>query len=193
VKMKRRRVLLLGALIIIPLGILMVVVFAPVVGVARSFKTVVDRAHRGRDRLFFETDYEELLAACRDLLRRTAAGELEGKQYFVHLGNRDPETLSFPRVILDLEPSFIIIDTVNHGLVWIALMPGPDSFGVVAALEGWEGKGEVRLVDGLWYFDGDYSEESPEYREGINAKIEEGRRLRAARASATTPVPKQGR
>jgi hypothetical protein len=154
---------------------------------------MVWRAEHGRDHLFCETNYEELLAACRDLSKRAAAGELKGKQYFVHLGNRDPETLSFPQVILDLEPSFVIIDTTNRGMVWIALMPGPDSFGVVAFPEGSEEDGEVKLIDGLWYFDGDYSEESPQYRESINAKIEKGRQLRASRAAAQPQTPEQKR
>jgi len=183
-KAKRRRRLWIVALVLIPLGALTALVVVPIVGAVLDLNTIADRAHRGRDHLFVETDYEELLAACRDLSRRVASGELTSKQYHVHLGQRDPETLSFPQVILDLEPSVIVMDILNHGEVWIELLPGPDAFGVVAFPEGREGEGDVKLIDGLWYFDGDYSDESPQYRDNINTMIERGRRQRESRSGS---------
>jgi hypothetical protein len=178
-KMKlNRRQLVLGAVALVLTG-LGALVIVPVVQIVVFTKGLAPRAKRGRERLFLETDYEELLAACRELLAQMPSDTQEGRLYHVHLGKRDPETLTFPKVILDLEPSLIRVNTVNYGEVIIELFPGPDWFGVIATSEGHERRGDVRLTDGLWYFDTAYSDSYPEYVKRIDAMIEEGRRRKA--------------
>ncbi len=154
-------------------------------GVFVFTKKWLRKAERGRARLFLETDYEELLAACRELLNRLPA-EGGGRHYKVHLGKRDPATLTFPRVILDLEPALVHILPVDHEVL-IELFPGPEWFGLIASAEGHEGHGNVKLIDGLWYCDTRYRNEYPEYVKQINAMIEEGRRIKEKRESAQTP------
>ena len=148
------------------------------------------QAAQGRKHLFFETDYQELLAACRTLSKRTVTDGSESRSYFkVYLGKRDPETLSFPPVILDLKPARIFPDLRGGGEVYIELMPGPDSFGVMAFPEGSEGKGNVKLIEGLWYFDTDYHDGQPEYMARIDDMLKKGRQLRAGRAGAPARAP----
>ena len=48
------------------------------------------QAERARNHLFFETDYQELLAACRELLRQMPSDE-GSRQYRIHLGNATPK------------------------------------------------------------------------------------------------------
>ena len=149
------------------------------------------QAARGRHHLFFETDYQELLAACRDLSQRTAAGELRSGQYNVYCGKRDPETLSFQQVILDLKPAHVFTNWHGDGEVITELMPGPEWLGVTAFPEGSEGHGAVKLIEGLWYFDPGYQHNRPKYVARINDMIEKGRQSRARRAAAQPPVTQQ--
>lgn len=186
--MKAKRRLWIVALVLIPLGALTALVMVPLVRAALDLKAIADRAHRGRDQLFFETNYEELLAACRTLSGRTVTDESGSRGSFnVHLGKRDPATLSFPKAILDLEPARIFTDWHGRGQVVIELFPGPEWFGVSAFPEGSEEGGDVKLVNGLWYFDSAYNDQNPEYVKKINAMIEEGRKRKAQRRSVSTP------
>ncbi len=113
-------------------------------------------------------------------------------QYRVHLGKRDPETLTFPQVILDLEPAFVNVTRSNGGEVLIELFPGPEWFGVIACAEGsWssEARAHVKPIEGLWCFDNRYSQENPDYVKRIDAMVEEGRRRKETRQPAPTPQP----
>jgi hypothetical protein len=166
------------------------VVAAPFIAMIVYFGKIVRRGKRGRERLFFETDYEELLAACRELSRRVASGELKKAQYCVYLGDRDPETLSFPQVILDLEPALIRVYAEDYGRVEIELCPGPDWFGVVAFPEGHEEWGDIKLIDGLWYSDAGYRA-YPDYMKKVDALVEKGRQLRARRETREIRMPQQ--
>jgi hypothetical protein len=189
-KMTRRRVVV-DILVLVGIG-LIAAVATPFVMVLAYFRNMGRRARRGREHLFFETDYQELLAACRELSRQQASGTLKKALYHVHLGQRDPETLSFPQVILDLEPALIRLDTGGLGEVCIIeLFPGPDWYGVLAFPEGSPGRGEVKLIDGLWYSDPDYRDAYPDYMEEIDAMIEKGRQLRANRQTPPVPLPRQ--
>ena len=152
VRLSRRRVIVgvvaLVFLVFAARAVIPSVLFLLGVGVfARKWTR---QAAQGRSHLFFETDYQELLAACRTLSGRTVTDELlQSRPYFnVYFGNRDPETLSFPQVILDLKPSRVFTNLRGGGEVCIELMPGPDWFGVIAFPEGSEGHGNVKLIEG---------------------------------------------
>ena len=195
VRLSRRRVIVgvvaLVFLVFAARAVIPSVLFLLGVGVfARKWTR---QAAQGRSHLFFETDYQELLAACRTLSGRTVTDELlQSRPYFnVYFGNRDPETLSFPQVILDLKPSRVFTNLRGGGEVCIELMPGPDWFGVIAFPEGSEGHGNVKLIEGLWYFDTEYHDDRPKYMAWINDMVETGRQLRASRAVAQPQVTQQ--
>jgi hypothetical protein len=172
-------VLLLAAWIVMPSVLFLV-------GVVVFTRKWLRRAERARNHLFLETDYQELLAACRSLSKRAEADESRSGQYCVYLGKRDPETLSFPQVILDLKPAQVFTNWHGDGEVVIELFPGPEWVGVTAFPEGSQGYGSVKLIEGLWYFDPRYRSDSPEYVKKINAMIEEGRRRKETYPAAPT-------
>jgi hypothetical protein len=186
-KMSRRRIV--WAAIAVVLTLVGVFVITPIVRIVRFMaflRTLARTAERGRDHLFFETDYGELLAACRELSRRVASGELDAGGCFFYSGKHDLQALSIPQAIRDIEPAIIWFDTYCKGDVCIEVRPGPDWYGVVAYPEGQEGSGDIKLIDGLWYCDADYREPYLEYMKWIDAKVEEGRRAREKRESAHT-------
>lgn len=189
-KMSRRR--LVWAAIAAVLAVAGVFVITPIVRFMAFLRTLARTAKRGRDHLFFETDYEELLAACRELSRRVASGELDAGGCFFYSGKHDPQALSIPQAIRDIEPAIIWFDTASKGDVTIELAPGPDWFGVVAFPEGQEGSGDIKLIDGLWYCDAEYREPYLEYMKWIDARFEQGRRAREKRESDhTQPAAEQ--
>ncbi len=195
VRLNRRRVVWgVVALIVVVLAALFVVPDALFLVVYLLFwGRELRRAQQGRKHLFFETNYEELLAACRALSRRTVTEGSESRSYFIVTGEkRDPEAQSFPQVILDLKPSRVFTNYRGGGEVYVELMPGPEWFGVIAFPEGREGRENVRLIEGLWYDDSEYRADYPDYRASIDNLVAGGRHWRARRAPvpAQTPQPK---
>ena len=117
------------------------------------------QANRMRVRLLSETDHQVLLEACREVMKR---GELEpGRRYWVRGPHRSPEVSRFPRVIIDLEPSYVRINDL-FGYLGIVMHRGMANFGVNAYPENFQkpfpnySYGNKELVEGLWYFDDGY-------------------------------------
>jgi len=77
-KASRKWFLVIVLAVGLPLGAAFTVkVAVPVWRLAQFYRDAGDRAIRGRQHLFYDADYEELLAACRELPRRVAEGDLE--------------------------------------------------------------------------------------------------------------------
>ena len=190
-----RRRMIAGVVAVVVLVLAAWAVFPSVrflVGVVVFTRKWSQQAARGRNHLFFETDYQELLAACRTLSRRRVTEGSQSRLSFnVYFGKRDPETLSFPQVILDLEPAQVLTDLHGGGEVYIVLFPGPEWVGVTAFPEGNEGHGAVKLIDGLWYFDAGYQASRPKYVARINEMVEKGRQLRASQQGSRPQAPRQ--
>jgi len=121
------------------------------------------RADSGRRRhLLLETDYGALLEACRELMTRVDTGTLESGNYVVRPVadvEVDVEVVSFPKVILDLEPVSVAI--WKGAPIQVVLGGGFHCFGVTASLTGTSPDskgGDIELIPGLWYFDTEYDE-----------------------------------
>lgn len=130
----------------------------------------VGKGKQRQIRLLCETDFQVLLEACRQLSSRVATGDLKPQQYNVRIKPHS-EISRFPQPILDLEPTYVIIDI--RGSVTIELHGGFLHYGVMAYPEDFEKPpgaeyGDMKLIDGLWYYDEDYKR-SPK----IQKKIEE--------------------
>lgn len=128
----------------------------------------VRKGKQRQKRLLCETDFQELLDACRRLSDRVAAGDLKPQQYNVRV-KPHPESSRFPKAILDLKPTYIIINT--HGEVMIELHGGFLHYGVTAYPEDYKKPagveyGDKMLIDGLWYYDEAYKGD-PEYQKMI--------------------------
>jgi hypothetical protein len=131
---------------------------------------------RGRDlrvKLLYRTDHKALLGACRELSGCMRMGKLKARMY--HFGpNPDPQTAQFPQPILDLMPAYVTVET--DGRVVVAMMGGLDHFGVYAYPEDYKKPpfddfrfGDMKLIEGLWYYDDGYDARPEDWQERIDA------------------------
>jgi hypothetical protein len=131
----------------------------------------------GRRRLLCETNYGELLAACRQLLGQVDSGKVKPGTYDFG-SSPDRKVLQFPQAIVDLRPKYVYIEA---GRVMIEMMGGLDHFGVLGYLEDYRAPvsdykyGDKELIPGLWYYDDGY-DENRRYSKEIDDLIEKCKR-----------------
>lgn len=169
-EMRPPRVLVVSAIVlVVAAGIVLSAWF-----VAKPILLPAVKAREAQVHLLCETDRHELLGACRELSTRFLKGDLAAGQYIVR-SQPSPEVSTFPRIIIDLDPTDVYLDA--SGIVTIELFGFP-SYGVIALPEGYRQSphyqpGPVQLIPGLWYYDEDY-DRNPEYKRRIDALIEKG-------------------
>jgi len=128
--------------------------------------------HR-QERLLCETDFQALLEAGREISGMHSIGDLKKSRYMVRI-IPDPETSKFPQVILDLEPTYI--DIQSDGKVEVELLGGFVHYGVRAYPEDYKkpfsgfSYGDRELIPGLWYYDDGYVK-NPKYPKKIEALL----------------------
>jgi len=115
------------------------------------------RTHRMRVRLLCRTDHQALLEGGRELLRQASQGQLEYRGYAVRGFRRAPEVSRFPRAILKLAPSAVVVH--SDGFLQMEMHGGMDYFGVLVYPADFNevhpdlNYGDCRIMDGLWYYD----------------------------------------
>jgi hypothetical protein len=142
------------------------------------FPKVVE-SQRARERALCRIDHRALRLAGRELLRRAAAGELKPDVYYrIRSKPRSPESLQFPKVLLELAPESIYIE--EEGYLRIEMCGGGgDNCEILVYPEGFVEPypafkfGHRKLLDGLWYCDNEYDFD-PEYGKTIDAMIKRG-------------------
>ena len=155
VKLRKRKIMDVAVVLIIAFIVLNVSWFLNPIGyIRRDIRKVKQRQMR----LLCETDFQILLEGCRQLSDRVAAGDLKPQQYNVRI-KPHPESSRFPQPILELEPTYVIINA--YGTVMIELHGGFLHYGVTAYPEDYKKfsgseYGDIKLIDGLWYFNEDY-------------------------------------
>lgn len=127
---------------------------------AQFYALLLETAHETvaaksrRKALLCQTNHEVLLEACRTVLR-----ELPPGRYDIRI-DRHPATREFPKIILGLKPTYVVI--ASEGSLRIEIFGGMSHAGVLAypkdfvpPYEGF-GFGDKELIDGLWYYDDGY-------------------------------------
>lgn len=151
-----------------------------VLGSLKSCRYIITDVKKGKQRqvrLLCETDHKALLEACRELSRRVITGDMKPRQYNVRL-DPHPEASRFPQPILDLEPTYVIIE--SNGCIIVELYGLFNHFGLYAYPEDFKEPfsnfeyGNKKLIDGLWYYDDGYRE-AQNYDKKIEALIQKGK------------------
>jgi len=135
-------------------------------------------AERMRVDLLCKTDHQALLKACRELLRKVEAVELNTGFYTVRgsiFSPCSPEASQFPQVILDIKPRDVFIR--RDGYVTLEMHGGMDHFGVQAYPDDFKEPfkgfkyGDREIIPGLWYYDENYVYD-PDYDKRIEALLQ---------------------
>lgn len=163
-------------------------VFVFLVALIPTILIVRDRSYERarRVQLLYKTDHQVLLDACRELLQRADRGELKlGTMYSIRTVY-DPKVLTFPRIVLDLQPTFVFLQ--DGGSVTLEMLGGFVHCGVHAYPETVKESahpgfdfGDKKLLDGLWYYDDGYDTRGKAYDRYIES-------LRPRRQRHTTPA-----
>lgn len=144
-----------------------------VFSVISSIWTLSRRDRQRRTDLLYRVDHRALFSACMELSERVASGDLKPRMYYPSDPMHSAEISRFPQAILDLNPTYVMIDSA--GAVMVALTGGVDRFGVTAYPENYGGPpvsgsyGDKKLLDGLWYYDDGYREDARGYEKRIEA------------------------
>jgi len=176
--MKLRIVLLSRILIALGLtlitGLSLYKLYSPELGVAEF--VLREKIKRTRMRLLCKMDHHVLLEACRDLSKQMAAGKLSPGDYSIRHRQRPPEISGFPKCILDVEASDVVLHKDGHVTLEINFSR-LGRFGVEAYPDDYEKPftdfryGDRELIPGLWYYDEGYVN-NPNYDNMIKALIQ---------------------
>jgi len=176
-KISRKRIIIIGVIIAFALSFLLPMRFSPWARLTYFFMHY--RTNQNQERLLCETNYEELLEACRVLMKDDEFMK-PGMRYPVRGAKRHPRTSKFPQIILDLNPSVVCIGNAPE-YIRLEMAGGITHFGVRAYPENFTKPfpnfeyGDKELIPGLWYYD-DGNLENPEYNERIEALIRKKRK-----------------
>jgi len=141
-----------------------------VLTMVQKFLLQMKDVRQRRIHLLCETDYQALLDACIELSKKVDKGELTAGKWYIIRRNPDAEMYGFPKVILDLAPSYIIIK--SDGNVIMEMLGGFNHFGISVSPNVSEKPvfGDRELIPGLWYYDDNYNED-PKYDQKIDRLI----------------------
>jgi len=164
----RKRIVIAGVVVAFVLSFILPIEFSPW---GRLMLFVIIRQEKAMQvRLLCKTNYQELLEACRELMRDDELMK-PGMTYPVRGAKRRPEISRLPQPILDLEPSCVNIgDTVEY--IGLEMAGGTNHFGVRAYPENFQKPfanfkyGDKELIPGLWYYDDGYHH-NPRYGKKI--------------------------
>lgn len=143
-----------------------------VFSVISDIRTLSRRDRERRTDMLYRVDHRLLFSACMELSERVVGGDLKPRMYYPSDPVHGAEVSRFPQAILDLKPTYVMIDI--GGVVMVALTGGIDRFGVIAYPPDYGGPpvsgsyGDKKLLDGSWYHDAGYDED-PQYERKIEA------------------------
>ena len=168
--------LVVGWLVLIALTILFF--YKPV----RFFGSIIKESVKDRQRLvrlLSDTDHQALLEACREISKEVSAGNVTAPNRYIVRYKPDPEISRFPQIVLDIEP--LCIDIHSDGSVSLEMTGAFHHSGVTAYPENYEKPsehfryGDIKLIDGLWYYDDGYHLNPEKYDKRIESLLEKGK------------------
>ena len=126
--------------------------------------------------LLCKADLNAIVLASRELLAKASAGEVMAGPHEFRREPHSPEIAEFPQIIRELNPTRVVIEP--DGYLTIQFGGGFDHFGLKVYSKDFKAPfaefnyGSRKIIDGLWYYDDNYRDESPRYKRKIDRWIE---------------------
>jgi len=122
-----------------------------------------------KQRLLYQTDQHELLKACRQIIKNYNDGVFSTAK--INIGDEQfaKDMKHIPEIILNLEPVYVWL---SKNRVMVALIGGMDHAGVTAYMNNEEavaGDDDMKLIDGLLYYDDGLREADDDYKEYLRS------------------------
>ena len=151
--MKRRHKIILWSIIATPIVCVLLYFLVSFTAVIIYTEYELRSAEKRKSILLYETDYKVLWQACMQVMKEAKEGKWEYRQYNIRIAS-DPGIDKLPQQILDINPTYILID---HRLITLEMMGGMSHFGVVAYPRDYLdelGRDEYeKFAGGLWWYD----------------------------------------
>jgi hypothetical protein len=143
-----------------------------------------------KQRLLYKTDHNELLKACREIMVKYKNGGFSAGKIDLVEERFSKDIKNIPEIIMNLEPVYIWF---GENTVMVALMGGLDHSGVVAydsVDEQTARKDDIKLLDGLFYYDDGLREGAQDYKDYLkDLRTESVTYLDWKRKQMNLPVP----
>lgn len=130
-------------------------------------KTIEELAVK-KQRLLHQTDHHELLKVCRQIIKDYNNGVFSKAQISIHDASAK-DLKHIPEIILNLEPVYVWL---SKNRVMVALIGGMDHAGVTAYMNNEEavaGDDDMKLIDGLLYYDDGLREADDDYKDYLKS------------------------
>ena len=121
-----------------------------------------------KQRLLHQTDHHELLKVCRQIIKDYNNGVFSKAQISIHDASAK-DLKHIPEIILNLEPVYVWL---SKNRVMVALIGGMDHAGVTAYMNNEEavaGDDDMKLIDGLLYYDDGLREADDDYKDYLKS------------------------
>lgn len=154
-------------------------------------KTIQELAVK-KQRLLHQTDHHDLLKVCRQTIKDYNKGVFSTDK--IHIGDDQfsKDLKHIPEIILNLEPVSVWFS--SNGVI-VALIGGMDHAGVTAYTNNEEavvGDDDMKLIDGLIYYDDGLREADDDYKDYLKSlKNEAIPYLDWKRKQMNLPIPKR--
>jgi len=125
--------------------------------------------------LLCKADLNAIMQASTEVLAKASAGEIMTGTHEFRRTPQSPEIAKFPQVIRELQPTRVVIE---DGYLTIQFGGGFDHFGLKVYAKDFKAPfaefnyGSRQIIDGLWYYDEYYSDESTMHKRKIDRWIE---------------------
>lgn len=131
-------------------------------------KTIAELAVK-KQKLLYQTDHQELLKACREIIIRYNNGVFSSDKINIGQNQFEKDLKYIPEIILNLEPVYVWL---NDDSVMVALIGGMDHAGAMAYMNSdhaEERDDSFKLIDGLWYYDDGLREADADYKDYLKS------------------------
>ncbi len=134
-----------------------------------EMQKILDELAIKKQRLLYRTDHQELLAACRKIIKKYNDGVFSTDKINIDHKEFENDIKHIPEIIINLEPVYIWL---NNNSVTVALIGGMDHAGAIVYINNDQVNTRddyIEIIDGLYYYDDGLREANKDYKDYLKS------------------------